>query len=237
MVPIPSKTKPVELAKQDTRRIKQLMKIIDSESCLRIYSYLMLFGRTTPARLRDVTGLSKATMFRNLALLSEAEILDKEELSVSDKRYNLHYFISRNLIDVMKEFHPKRIERSVIESGNQEIRERWLMSLETLPLTLNRLITELILTVAQKSTGAETAECVVVTKIIAFRVGDIEDVSLIIRMVNDLVNTFDAQTGSKRRNWKKPLSRPATMNVSLIAFGEVIPDDSCAIIAKRIDDP
>ena len=63
-------------------KMEQLLKIINIDSCLLIYSYLMVFGKTTPAELRKVTGLSKATMFRNLALFSDAGILKKRDVKI-----------------------------------------------------------------------------------------------------------------------------------------------------------
>jgi hypothetical protein len=174
-------------------------------------------------------------MFRNLALLYDAEILSKEEVSVSDRRYGLHYYISKNLLDVAKRLFSKGVQKYAVENDNQEILERWIMALETLPLALNRFTTELILKVAQSPSEPETDDCVVITKMVAFRVGDISNASMIIKLIGDLVSAFERQGSSKRRNWKKPLSKPATMNVSLVAMGGEVPKDPSAIVAKRVD--
>jgi DNA-binding transcriptional ArsR family regulator len=235
LVPIPSKTKTVAKAEMDFGKIKQLLKIIETESCLLIYAHLMLFGRTTPAKLREVTGLSKATMFRNLALLYDAEILAKEEVTVPDRRYGLHYYISKNLMDVAKRLFSRSVQNYAVESGNQDLFERWAMALETLPLALNRFTTELILKVAQIPVEPDTDECIVITKMVAFRVGDITDTPVIIEKIRDLVKAFEKQGRTKRRNWKKPLSQPATMTVSLVAMSGEVPTDPNAIVAKRIE--
>ncbi|MHA2141014.1 MAG: hypothetical protein ACXADD_05875 [Candidatus Thorarchaeota archaeon] len=235
MVPIPSKSKTITKAEQDFDKIKQLLKIIETESCLLIYSYLMLFGRTTPAKLREVTGLSKATMFRNLALLYDAEILAKEEVSVTDRRYGLHYYISKNLLDVAKRLYSRRIQKYAIEKDDQEILQRWVMALETLPLALNRFTTQLILTMAQTTSGIEVDDCIVVTKMVAFRVGDVADAPKIIQMIRNLVEAFDTQGSSKKRNWKQPLTQPATMTVSLVSMGGEMPDDPSAVVARRVE--
>ena len=235
MISIPSKKTTIDKARQDFDKIKQLLKIIDTESCLLIYSYLMLFGRATPAKLREVTGISKATVFRNLALLHDAEVLAKEEVSVSDRRYGLHYYISKNLFDIAKRLYSKKVQKYAVESNNQALLDRWAIALETLPLILNRLTTELILKVAQLPSEAEPDECVVITKMVAFRVGNIDAAPLIIKEIANLVKTFDTQAGSKKRNWKKPLSKPAAMTVSLVAMGGEIPKDPSAIVAKRVE--
>lgn len=195
----------------------------------------MLFGRTTPARLREVTGLSKATMFRNLALLYDAKILSKEEVSVSDRRYGLHYYISKNLSDASKRLYSKKIRKYAVKTENQALLNSWVMALETLPLELNRLTTELILKVAQHPSETEPDKCVVITKMVGFRVGNIEDASVIIKEIGNLVKTFDTQAGTKKRNWKKPLSKPATMTVSLVAIGGEVPDDPDAVVAERVE--
>lgn len=66
-----------DLEKQISR-IPLVTKIINTESCLLIYSYLTLYGKTTPVELRQRINLSKATVFRSLALLTEAGIVSKE---------------------------------------------------------------------------------------------------------------------------------------------------------------
>ncbi|MFX0108260.1 MAG: hypothetical protein ACFE7R_08255, partial [Candidatus Hodarchaeota archaeon] len=121
------------------------------------------------------------------------------------------------------------------ETKNRELLQRWLMALDTLPLTLNRFTTELILGMAQRPQDREVTECIVITKMVAFRVGDIGDASLIIQKISDLAKTFDSIGGSKRRNWKKSLGQPATMTISLVAMSEEIPDDPCAVVAKRVE--
>lgn len=200
-----------------------------------IYSYLMLFGRTTPAKLREATGQSKATMFRNLAMLHDAEILAKEEVAVSDRRYGLHYYIATNLLDVTRQLYTRRVQEYAARQDDQEVLRRWILALETLPLTLNRFASELMLKMAQTSSEAESDECVVITKMIAFRVGDIKEASLILDKIRELVGAFEEQGSAKRRNWKKPLSQPATMIVNLVAMGGEIPEDSCAIVAERVE--
>ncbi|MFW9887020.1 MAG: hypothetical protein ACFFER_02485 [Candidatus Thorarchaeota archaeon] len=222
-------------AKQDFDKIRQLQKIIDTESCLLIYSYLMLFGRTTPAKLREVTGLSKATMFRNLALLHDAKILAKEEVAVSDRRYGLHYYITTNLLDVARRLYTSRVQEYAARHDCQEALRRWVMTLEALPLALNRFTSELMLRMAQTSDKVESDECIVITKMIAFRVGDIKDAPLILGKIRELVSAFEEQGSIKRRNWKKPLSQPATMIVNLVAMGGEIPEDSCGIVAEGVE--
>jgi hypothetical protein len=127
------------------------------------------------------------------------------------------------------------MQKYAIESKNEALLNRWVLALETLPLALNRFITELILRVAQQPSDAAPSYCVVITKMIAFRVGDIADAPLIIKEIGNLVKTFDAQAGTKKRNWKKPLSKPSTMTVSLVAMGGEVPDDPSAIVAKRLE--
>lgn len=219
-------------AQQDFDLIEKLLRIIETESCLLIYAYLMIFGRSTPAKLRDVTGLSKATMFRNLALLLDTGIVAKEDLEVADMRYSLHYYISKNILEETKRLYSERVRKFALQSGNENTIDRFVLGLETLPLTLNRFTTQLILNVNKNQTDSDESKCRILTKMIAFRVGDIADVSIIIDKIQELVELFDAHISAKHRNLKKPLANPTTLSISLLALGDELPYYSDAVVAK-----
>jgi hypothetical protein len=206
--------------KGKVERIKQLTKIINLESCLHIYSYLLLFGQTTPAKLREITGLSKATMFRNLALLSDAGILGKvEDKSVEDKRYSLHYFISRDLMQATRGLYTPDVAKYATDKGLISLVVNWGRALEILPRDLTRLSNELIPQMAKISCQDAEDKCVAVAKMLSFRVGEAEDLKGLLEQVSKAITAFESTKSKKRRNLKKSLERPVVLSISLMAVG------------------
>jgi len=214
--------------------MKQLNKIFNIESCLLIYSYLMVFGKTTPAELRDVTGLSKATMFRNLALLSEVGILKKQEVkSVSDKRYSLHYYIANNLIELTKKIYSPRIRTYGESTGRTTLINTWLSNIETLPYLLNQYTSQAIMMMAQKPQEDPEALCPVVSKLIVFRLGDIAKIGKFNKRLIKLVEDFDLTQTESKRDWKKPLAHPVALSINVVALNpDDIPKATGAIMEK-----
>lgn len=196
-----------------------LNKIVNTDSCLIIYSYLMLFGKTTPAELREITSQSKATMFRNLALLADAGLLNKlVDNSVSDKRYNTSYYVSQEIMKVSKQLSSKKLEKYAKESGKGQIIENWFSTIEALPLKLSRLTSELILLMAGRASEQEGVTCPVVSKMLVFRLADIDNVSEIHQKLIDFVGDFDLRKSSKKRDWKKPLKQPVVLSIGVVAL-------------------
>lgn len=203
----------------------QLNKIIGLDSCLLIYSYLLLFGRTTPAKLREVTGLSKATMFRNLALLFDAGLIEKEDVkTASDKRYSLHYYISRDIMKEASELSMNSVVDYAQKEGKVDIITRWGNALETLPIALNRHSSQLIMQLAQTPTDNAQDDCLVISRFLSFRVDEVEDLTALFHLMHEVVNRFDSLKSIKKRNMKKPLRMPVVMSLSLTTAGPVQPE-------------
>jgi hypothetical protein len=222
--------------KQRLERMLEFVKIAGIESCLQIYSYLLLFGLTTPAKLRDVTSLSKATMFRNLALLSKAGILAKEEIdSTPDKRYRLHYYIENDLVKQMKAIYSKDVEEYAGERGKLDLLMNYGRALEGLPLELNRISNELILHCPEDAADADESACLVVRKMLSFQVGEADDLESLMEEVTKLVKAFESTKSGGRRNMKKPLKKPVVMSISLAVIDteeSTIPEDALALRYK-----
>ena len=193
-------------------------KIVNTDSCLMIYSYLMLFGKTTPAELREITGQSKATMFRNLSLLTEAGLIDKlVDNSVSDKRYSTNYYVSEEIMKISKQPYSKKLEKFAKENNRDQIIDDWMTTIETLPLKLSRLTSELIMLMAEKS-SEEMVPCPIVSKMLVFRLADIEDVSVVHKKLVDFVKEFDSRKSTEKRDWKKPLNSPVVLSIGVVAL-------------------
>jgi predicted transcriptional regulator len=169
----------------------------------------MLFGKTTPAELREKTGLGKATIFRNLALLLKVAIVEKEEdLTVADKRYSLHYYISQNLLNLSKQMCSSELIDYAKATDQSQIVEDWLTTLDTFPLALNRFTSELILAMRHPSSPGLPSTCQKVAKIMMFRLEDVEDFSALIEKVKEFAKDLDVHIIKGERDWKKPLRHP-----------------------------
>ncbi len=196
-----------------------LNQIINSESSLLIYSYLNLHGKTTPAELREQTGLSKATTFRNLALLMQAGLIEKEEDSmVDDKRYRLHYYIKQNILELSKTLSTSELREHAVVQGRTKTLQDWVFALENLPLALNQLTSKLMLSLRHPSPNGRTKECQKIIKMMAFRLEDVDDFHELLTALTGFLINFDTRPSKKPRDWKQPLTQPVALSISAIAL-------------------
>lgn len=203
------------------RTMEKMSRIVRIDSCLSIYSYLMLFGKTTPAELRQVTGQSKATMFRNLALMSDAGILAHEEDSnAPDKRYSQHYYISRNIIEMNKELSSQDLVGYAASHGKAALVSTWANNLEFLPSSLAQHSTQLLISISsrEEEKGSSTKA---VMKVMVFRMGEGANPDDITKSVQDFVNWFDGKYRSKRRDLRKPMQSPVVLSMSIACFASI----------------
>jgi predicted transcriptional regulator len=212
--------------------VELFTRVGQQESSLQIYSYLMLHGKTTAAELRQKTGLSNATVFRSLALLLEAQLVDKEEdPKVADRRYNLHYFITRSLMDISKKLVTRGLVDFAEETGRSEVLQEWYQVLEYLPLTLNRFASQYALDmgcILLESGELQEARFV---KMMAFCVDSIEDVETLLTKIQKFMGEYEAMRGKQKRNWKRPLTNPVVLSVSLVAPApETVPCEPTAVL-------
>ena len=213
-------------------RIPFLTKIIKTESCLLIYSYLALFGKTTPAELRKRTNLSKATIFRNLSLLTEAGILTKEiNDQIIDRRYNLEYYISETLADISKIFFSKRLLKYVESQKKLDTLDNLLSQLEFLPLILNRLTSQLMISTCKYPSFRDGKQNRVV-KTLIFRLKEEENYENFHKKLMDLIEYVDTKKIEKKRNMKEPMKNPVAFSVSIVAYDDVSNIENRNIIIK-----
>lgn len=214
-----TKKKTKQVMDDKLTKMEQLIKIINIDSCLLIYSYLMVFGKTTPAELRDVTGLSKATMFRNLALLSDVGILKKQDVKgVLDRRYSLHYFIGTNLIEHTKKMFSGAVRKHAESTDRTDLIQSWLSTIEVLPLLLNQYVSQAIMLMAHKPQTETDVSCPIVSKMVIFRLGDISKIGTLNRRIIKLVEDFDSKQAPGKRDYKAPLKHPVALSINVVAL-------------------
>jgi predicted transcriptional regulator len=198
-------------------KLEAMVRVCRTDSCLHLYSYLLLFGSSTPAELRQQTGISNATVFRALALLCQAGIIEREDdESVADRRHRRRYLIARDLIDESRSVLSRRLREHMEFSSRGGLLAEFAECLNTLPMNLTNYVTELLLSCGAGVSCEKHGE-VRIMKAMAFRVDDVEDFNSILVLLNQLVEGFDVRRLSAKRDWRKPLKRPVMLSLNLIA--------------------
>lgn len=194
----------------------------------------MLFGKTSPAEMRKRTGLSKATMFRNLALLSEAGLVDKEEdTTVSDKRYSLQYYVRQDLMALSKRMYSEELREYAKAVDRVQVLNEWFATLKTLPLTLNRLTTQLMLSMRHPSPDGVPDRCQKVIMALAYCLEDVNDLQGLIEKLGEFTKALDPYRSKIGRDWKKPLRKPVAIVMSVTALD---PTETCNEPGARLKD-
>ena len=215
-------------------RIPLLTKIVNTESCLLIYSYLALYGKTTPSELRHRTNLSKATIFRSLAILTEAGLVSKEiNDHIEDKRYNIEYHITETLEEFSKVTISKEIKRYVKTHGKLSILEEWLSQLEFLPLVLNRLTSQLMISVFDDPSNPEREKKQIIKKLV-FRLREEENYAEFQKKLTNFMKEIDAKHTKKKRDMKQPMKNPVAFSISVVAYSEDMQTDSEQIVVRKM---
>jgi DNA-binding transcriptional ArsR family regulator len=237
------KTTPKSLKKHSIlerfNMLESLLKVLETDSCLQIYSYLILFGQTTPAKLREVTGQSKATIFRNLAVLYETEVLDKvEDPDAEDKRYNLYYYVNQDILQLVRKLYSTELDEYAGVSNQQDVINRWTNAVEALPLALSQFTNHFIMLSASTESTQNDGRCMAVAKILSFRVGETDDLGNLITQISNLVKTFESRKKREKRDFKEPLNQPVAMSISLTFPSPEgsIPFEGAASMYKECDD-
>ncbi|MFX0084709.1 MAG: MarR family transcriptional regulator [Candidatus Hodarchaeota archaeon] len=221
------------ILKKQLAKIKLLSRICGLESCLLIYSYLMLFGKNTPAQMRKMTGLSKATMFRNLTLMLKAELIEKEEdKSVSDKRHSLNYYIKDDLLEITKETYSEDLKRYIQEQAKISILNEWIETLQILPLTLNQIMTKLLLTKQQRTSEISEEDCDKLVMLLTFKVEDMKNLKELTSKIQELLEVMKSSKAKTPRDWKIPLNNPVTVSINVLALN---PDESLEDLGRKIE--
>lgn len=214
--------------------MKLLTKIGTSESSLLIYSFLNLYGKTTPAALRNRTRLSKATIFRNLALLLQANLIKKEvDLSAKDKRYNLSYYITQDLLTKSKALFSEELRNFAITQGKSKVIQEWVAVLGKLPLLLNQFTSQLMLLMRHPSANELANECQKIIKMVAFRLKDVSDFNEVLIALTNFLKQFDSNQPTSQRNWKLPLTKPLALLISAVALNQSEPCEACQKITNH----
>jgi hypothetical protein len=224
----------LKLEKQ-LERIPLLTKIANTESCLKIYAYLALYGKTTPAEMRHKMDLSKATIFRSLALLSEARIITKKvNEEIWDKRFQLEYYIKENIVDLIKSSFSDELQKYAETEGKLDVLNEWLYLQEFLPLTLNQVTSQMMISTCE---SGEDGKSVPIMKTLIFRLREEENYPEFQKKLLEFLRDVE-QSSSEERDMRKAMSNPLAFSISVVAYGseseEICEDYSIKKIVKEL---
>jgi predicted transcriptional regulator len=191
---------------------------------------LTLYGKTTPVELRQRINLSKATVFRSLALLTEAGIVSREiNNQVADKRHSVEYYVSETLEEFSKVTVSEEIRKCAESKEKLGMLEDWLSQLEFLPLVLNRLTSQLMISVCDGSSRPEGDKKQII-KTLVFRLKEEENYTEFQKKLMDFMREIDAKHSNKKRNFKEPMKNPVAFSISVVAYTDSARD----IVVRKI---
>ncbi|MFW9830490.1 MAG: hypothetical protein ACFFD8_01745 [Candidatus Thorarchaeota archaeon] len=222
MLPNPS---PVKISDNKLSRIRDIIRAISQNSTLLIYSYLQLFGKSTPSELRQKTELAHASVFRSLALMTKIGLLTKEkDPTVTDRRYRTHYYIRQTLGELLEHATSEGLLSYAQEKNESQVVSQWMQAWETVPLALNQLTTQLMLSMRHPIQSEDQPPCQKVAKIIAFHVAEEGQFDGLDTRLKEFITDLGVHLAQVRRNWKEPLKRPIVIAISVVTLN---PEEVC----------
>ena len=109
----------------------------------------------------------------------------------------------------------------------------WLSSIEVLPFLLHQTMSQAILLAAQTPTAGDDS-CTIVSKFLSFRVADIDDVGILHKKLNSIVEYLDQKEKDRTRDFKLPLANPVAFSVSVVSLNpKGLPKDSGMMVEVK----
>ncbi|MFW9914140.1 MAG: hypothetical protein ACFFGZ_00895 [Candidatus Thorarchaeota archaeon] len=191
-------------------KIESDLKILSRESCLIILANLMIHGRMFYEQLKAQTGLGKATIFRGLDLLLEANYVQKEtDPLILDKRKNAYYFVAG------KEFRFPKVDKTFI--SYLEAKEK-LYLLNEMSNSLYSMPTAIMKVASKKQVAKSNDNKQGMGKVAYLNLFESEDFAAIQKNVFATIQEIEKLCSKKRRDYKKPLEKGGAVAITLISI-------------------
>jgi predicted transcriptional regulator len=198
--------------------MKALTQVNNSESCLRVYTYLTMFGKTTPAVLIRDTNLGSSTIYRSLDALQSVKVIQKEvDDSVPDKRQSHMYYVIKNLIHWNNSLYSQELIEYLDKHDKMGVFHSWERSFSAVPSRLNGLALQLMDSfddLYEKRLGKPWGESMHIS---VFRFQEAGQLQKLIRRFREFVREIDTLSGNIARDYKTPLTEPVLISMDLIA--------------------
>ncbi|MFX0114696.1 MAG: hypothetical protein ACFFB3_09115 [Candidatus Hodarchaeota archaeon] len=195
---------------QQIERLEKDLRILSRDSCLIILANLMIQGKMIYEKLKEKTGLGKATIFRGLDLLIESNYVAKEkDPRISDKRKNTAYFATD------KEFRLPKIDRNFItyleSNGKIELLDEIARNLYSLPTAIMKAASEIETRKQSESNGEKVA--IAYSNLLEF-----ENFPLIQEKVLSTIEEIEKLCLKKKREYKEPLRNGIAISIMLVSL-------------------
>jgi len=120
------------------------LKVLEIESCLLIYFYLLVYGKNTPIQIRSDLKISKATFFRSLGFLLDADFVRKDEnVTGTDKRYGHIYLPSKGYQEIFEFPITSELQEIAKQKGKSQILTKWENIIKTSPLIFSSILSKI----------------------------------------------------------------------------------------------
>jgi predicted DNA-binding transcriptional regulator len=107
-------------------QIEKQLKVFKIKSCLLIYFYLLIYGKSIPSIIKTDLQLSKATLFRNLNFLTASGFILKANVQKStDKRSTSYYFAAKPFSSLCDLSISEEVKSYAIKQGKQGVLDEW----------------------------------------------------------------------------------------------------------------
>ncbi len=167
--------------------------------------------------------------------MTKIGLLTKEEdPSVVDRRYRTHYYIHQTLGELLEHAISEGLVQYAEEKNEPQLVARWIQAWETVPLTLNQLTTQLMLSMRHSTPTGDQDTCRKVTKIIGFHVTEEGYFVGLDTQLKEFIRNLQSHLSKVKRNWKEPLKQPIAIALSIVTLNpEEICDATCRLKLVR----
>ncbi|MFX0075053.1 MAG: hypothetical protein ACFE96_06390 [Candidatus Hermodarchaeota archaeon] len=199
------------------KHIETHLKVFTHESCIIIYTHLMIFGRMRYDDLLEKTRLGRATIFRSLKILQDAGLVKKGiDPDIEDKRKNTFYYAQEENIDLGRP--DKEFMAYLKKVGKFDLCEKWLKNSISIPMGMIKSASNIIIrqdmqkSIDKTPTGRK--------RVILYGIDSYEDSSEILAKIAELIEELKRQR-HERPDYKQPLEKPAIFSLIFFQLNEI----------------
>ena len=214
------------------RVIENLTKIITTESILSIYFYFLVYGPSTPAILKEKLGMKKTTLFRNLNVLKDEDLVEQLiDSNVKDKRHQIIYQIKHRIQNKTNIIITDELLEYSNKTTKQFILTNWKDALIKSPNFFSSILSKLFYQCVKSpplfkhkqdvSPLEEDLKIGSPYQILTFSVFDGEPNSQELKEIMSLLDKIHKLKMKTDENKTKKLNNPIAFSITLLNFGKI----------------
>lgn len=133
-------------------KMESILKVLSTSSCLQVYFYLKIYGKSPPSEIGNIVQISNATLFRHLNLLKQSDLVEREKNEmIEDKRFTSKYFVCRDLHSLYEYELDEKLEKIAKDNGIEYIIEDWTKLIPNIASVFADSITQLFMKIHSQS--------------------------------------------------------------------------------------